>query len=110
MFTAKLVLLLNVGLSSLILLITLLLARGSFRIKLLGGICVGFSVIVFVAPLSILVGMNIDVFIAFLYIKKKMLHLFTSSYFLFGLGQKKKEMFLYIYCVSSIVTKLNHVI
>lgn len=69
----------------------------------------GFSVIVFVAPLSILVGMNIDVFIAFLYIKKKMLHLFSSSYFLSGIG-KKKEMFLYIYCVSSIVTKLNHVI
>lgn len=99
MFTAKLVLLLNVGLSSLILLITLLLARGSFRIKLLGGICVGFSVIVFVAPLSILVGMNIDVFIAFLYIKKKMLHLFSSSYFLSGIGKKKRNVLIHLLCV-----------
>lgn len=60
----------------------------------------GFSVIVFVAPLSILVGMNIDVFIAFLYIKKNMLRLFSSSYFLSGIGKKKKCSYTSIVCLA----------
>lgn len=47
--------LLNVGLFSLIVLSTLLLAQGANRQKLLGWICVGFAVSVFAAPLSIIV-------------------------------------------------------
>ncbi|TVU25288.1 hypothetical protein EJB05_27780 [Eragrostis curvula] len=54
MFTAKIMLLLNVGVFGLILLLTLLLATGEKRIVLLGWVCVGFSVSVFVAPLSII--------------------------------------------------------
>ncbi|GJN04792.1 hypothetical protein PR202_ga22365 [Eleusine coracana subsp. coracana] len=55
MFTAKILLLLNVGVFGLILLLTLLLAVGEKRVVLLGWVCVGFSVSVFVAPLSIIV-------------------------------------------------------
>uniref|UniRef100_A0A0E0MFR0 Bidirectional sugar transporter SWEET n=1 Tax=Oryza punctata TaxID=4537 RepID=A0A0E0MFR0_ORYPU len=54
MFTAKILLLLNVGVFGLILLLTLLLSAGDRRIVLLGWVCVGFSVSVFVAPLSII--------------------------------------------------------
>ncbi|KAK3119223.1 hypothetical protein QOZ80_9BG0716070 [Eleusine coracana subsp. coracana] len=54
MFTAKIMLLLNVGVFGLILLLTLLLAVGEKRVVLLGWVCVGFSVSVFVAPLSII--------------------------------------------------------
>ncbi|XP_077212189.1 bidirectional sugar transporter SWEET14-like [Tasmannia lanceolata] len=52
--TAKLLLGLNLGVFSLILLVTLLLAKGSNRVKILGWVCVTFSVCVFVAPLSIM--------------------------------------------------------
>lgn len=52
--TAKVFMLLNVGLFSLIVLSTLLLAKGASRQKLLGWICVGFAVSVFAAPLSII--------------------------------------------------------
>uniref|UniRef100_A0A0D3HM69 Bidirectional sugar transporter SWEET n=1 Tax=Oryza barthii TaxID=65489 RepID=A0A0D3HM69_9ORYZ len=54
MFTAKLLLLVNVGVFGLILLLTLLLFAGDRRIVVLGWVCVGFSVSVFVAPLSII--------------------------------------------------------
>nr|UJT76407.1 bidirectional sugar transporter SWEET15 [Hemerocallis fulva] len=53
-YTAKLLLLLNVGLFGLIILLTLLLSTGSGRVVTLGWICVGFSTSVFVAPLSIM--------------------------------------------------------
>ncbi|KAG1363540.1 bidirectional sugar transporter SWEET13 [Cocos nucifera] len=53
-FTAKIVLLLNVGLFSLILLSTLLLSKDSERLKVLGWICMCFSASVFAAPLSII--------------------------------------------------------
>ncbi|XP_010926783.1 bidirectional sugar transporter SWEET14 [Elaeis guineensis] len=53
-FTAKIILLLNVGLFSLILLSTLLLSKGSKRVKVLGWICMCFSASVFAAPLSII--------------------------------------------------------
>nr|XP_010943755.1 bidirectional sugar transporter SWEET13 isoform X2 [Elaeis guineensis] len=53
-FTAKIILLLNVGLFSLILLSTLLLPKGSNRLKVLGWICMCFSASVFAAPLSII--------------------------------------------------------
>lgn len=52
--TAKTILLLNVGLFSLIVLSTLLLAKGAARQKLLGWICVCFAVSVFAAPLGII--------------------------------------------------------
>ncbi|WVZ51067.1 hypothetical protein U9M48_002251 [Paspalum notatum var. saurae] len=55
LFTAKILLLVNVGVFGLILLLTLLLAAGQNRVVLLGWVCVGFSVSVFVAPLSIIV-------------------------------------------------------
>ncbi|KAL6890174.1 hypothetical protein ACP4OV_008937 [Aristida adscensionis] len=54
LFTAKILLLLNVGVFGAILLLTLLLSTGQQRVVLLGWICVGFSVSVFVAPLSII--------------------------------------------------------
>ncbi|KAJ1275609.1 hypothetical protein BS78_05G148200 [Paspalum vaginatum] len=54
LFTAKILLLLNVGVFGLILLLTLLLAAGQNRVVLLGWVCVGFSVSVFVAPLTII--------------------------------------------------------
>nr|AYV91996.1 SWEET13c [Saccharum spontaneum] len=54
MFTAKIMLLLNVGVFGAILLLTLLLFKGDKRVVMLGWICVGFSVSVFVAPLSIM--------------------------------------------------------
>jgi solute carrier family 50 protein (sugar transporter) len=56
MFTAKIMLLLNVGVFGAILLLTLLLFKGDKRVVMLGWICVGFSVSVFVAPLSIMVS------------------------------------------------------
>ncbi|GJM95691.1 hypothetical protein PR202_ga12462 [Eleusine coracana subsp. coracana] len=54
LFTAKIMLGLNVGFFGLILLVTLLLFKGDKRVVALGWICVGFSVSVFVAPLSII--------------------------------------------------------
>jgi len=56
LFTAKIMLLLNVGVFGVILLLTLLLFKGDKRVVMLGWICVGFSVSVFVAPLSIMVS------------------------------------------------------
>lgn len=53
MLTTKLLLLLNVGVFSLILLLTQALVKGSRRLRVLGWVCVAFSVIVFAAPLSI---------------------------------------------------------
>lgn len=54
LFTAKILLVLNVGVFGLILLLTLLLAAGQNRVVALGWVCVGFSVSVFVAPLTII--------------------------------------------------------
>ncbi|CAO2149007.1 unnamed protein product [Urochloa humidicola] len=54
LFTVKILLLLNVGVFGLILLLTLLLFTGQHRVVALGWVCVGFSVSVFVAPLSII--------------------------------------------------------
>ncbi|THG11221.1 hypothetical protein TEA_030204 [Camellia sinensis var. sinensis] len=51
--TAKLLASMNVGLFSVILLITQLLIKESFRVSVIGWICVAISVIVFAAPLSI---------------------------------------------------------
>ncbi|XP_020111254.1 bidirectional sugar transporter SWEET14-like [Ananas comosus] len=53
-FTVKILLVLNVGVFALILLLTLLLSKGSDRVHILGWVCVGFSVSVFAAPLSII--------------------------------------------------------
>ncbi|TVU50344.1 hypothetical protein EJB05_01713 [Eragrostis curvula] len=54
LFTAKIMAALNGGVFGLILLSTLLLFKGDKRVVMLGWICVGFSVSVFVAPLSII--------------------------------------------------------
>ncbi|CAL4987946.1 unnamed protein product [Urochloa decumbens] len=54
LFTVKILLLINVGVFGLILLLTLLLFAGHHRVIALGWVCVGFSVSVFVAPLSII--------------------------------------------------------
>uniref|UniRef100_A0A453MPM9 Bidirectional sugar transporter SWEET n=1 Tax=Aegilops tauschii subsp. strangulata TaxID=200361 RepID=A0A453MPM9_AEGTS len=54
LFTAKILLLLNVGVFGLILLLTLLLSEGEKRVVMLGWVCVGFSVSVFIAPLSVI--------------------------------------------------------
>jgi solute carrier family 50 protein (sugar transporter) len=53
-FTAKILLLLNVGVFGIILLLTLLLVNGEKRVISLGWVCVAFSVSVFIAPLSII--------------------------------------------------------
>ncbi|KAJ4960941.1 hypothetical protein NE237_020851 [Protea cynaroides] len=53
--TAKLILLLNLGVYSLILLLTLLLVKNPiFRVRIVGWVCVVVSVSVFVAPLTIM--------------------------------------------------------
>ncbi|KAG9445539.1 hypothetical protein H6P81_011667 [Aristolochia fimbriata] len=52
--TAKLLLLLNIGVFGLIVALTIFLAKGSGRVRVLGWICVVFSVSVFAAPLSIM--------------------------------------------------------
>ncbi|EOA21276.1 hypothetical protein CARUB_v10001629mg [Capsella rubella] len=54
MLTVKLLLLMNVGGFCAILLLCQFLAKGATRAKIIGGICVGFSVCVFAAPLSII--------------------------------------------------------
>lgn len=54
LFTIKLLLLLNVGVYGLILVLTLLLSKGSQRVTILGWICSAFAVSVFAAPLSII--------------------------------------------------------
>ncbi|CAN6862549.1 unnamed protein product [Brassica oleracea] len=54
MLTVKLLLLMNFGGFFLILLLCQFLAKGTTRAKIIGGICVGFSVCVFAAPLSII--------------------------------------------------------
>lgn len=51
--TIKLLVSMNMGLFSLILLLTHFLASGSTRVKALGWLCVAFSVCVFAAPLNI---------------------------------------------------------
>ncbi|XP_073356865.1 bidirectional sugar transporter SWEET14-like [Aegilops tauschii subsp. strangulata] len=56
LFTAKILLLLNVGVFGLILLLTLLLSEGEKRVVMLGWVCVGFSVSVFIAPLSVILS------------------------------------------------------
>ncbi|URE08820.1 Protein RUPTURED POLLEN GRAIN 1 [Musa troglodytarum] len=65
--TAKLVLVLNVGMFGSILLLTLLLPDGLKRVHVLGWICMCFSVGVFVAPLSIIVSIeSSDAWLSFL--------------------------------------------
>ncbi|KAJ9140128.1 hypothetical protein P3X46_030810 [Hevea brasiliensis] len=54
MFTLRMLLLLNFAGFCSILLLSHFLAKGSFRIKILGWVCVIFSVSVFAAPLSIM--------------------------------------------------------
>ncbi|CAH2044214.1 unnamed protein product [Thlaspi arvense] len=54
MLTVKFLLLMNFGGFCLILLLCQFLAKGTTRAKIIGGICVGFSVCVFAAPLSII--------------------------------------------------------
>jgi solute carrier family 50 protein (sugar transporter) len=54
LFTAMILLLLNVGVFGLILLLTMLLSASHSRVVLVGWVCVGFAVSVFVAPLSII--------------------------------------------------------
>ncbi|KAL5995974.1 Bidirectional sugar transporter sweet14 [Asimina triloba] len=52
--TAKLLLSLNVGVFGLTFLLTIMLAKGSRRLEILGWVCASFSVSVFAAPLSIM--------------------------------------------------------
>ncbi|KAL7241313.1 hypothetical protein ACSBR2_006854 [Camellia fascicularis] len=88
--TAKLLASMNVGLFSVILLITQLLIKESFRVSVIGWICVAISVIVFAAPLSIV----------FHVVKTRSVEFmpFTLSFFLtlsaimwFGYGLLKKD-------------------
>ncbi|KAF6161565.1 hypothetical protein GIB67_009444 [Kingdonia uniflora] len=53
MVTAKLIIFLNIGVFGLIIVLTLLLTKGRYRIHVLGWVCVAFSTSVFAAPLSI---------------------------------------------------------
>ncbi|KAJ4766036.1 Bidirectional sugar transporter SWEET [Rhynchospora pubera] len=53
-FTVKILFLLNVVIFGLILLLTLFLSEGPRRVRILGWVCVAFSVSVFIAPLSVI--------------------------------------------------------
>lgn len=57
--TLRFVILLNFGGFCVILLVTHFLIQGSNRVKVLGWVCVAFSVSVFAAPLSIMVSLFI---------------------------------------------------
>ncbi|KAF5952781.1 hypothetical protein HYC85_010725, partial [Camellia sinensis] len=104
--TAKLLASMNVGLFSVILLITQLLIKESFRVSVIGWICVAISVIVFAAPLSIVVRtrqhkiMNTLLYVNFMLSKLGSVEFmpFTLSFFLtlsaimwFGYGLLKKD-------------------
>lgn len=64
LYTLRLLLLLNFGGFGSILLLSHFLAKGSAaRLRLLGWVCVVFSVSVFAAPLSIMVSLYIYIYI-----------------------------------------------
>lgn len=68
--TLRFVLLLNFGGFCLILLVTHFLVHGSDRVKVIGWICVAFSVSVFAAPLTIMVSIHFSFFLLyFLFVK-----------------------------------------
>ncbi|XP_062203415.1 bidirectional sugar transporter SWEET13-like [Phragmites australis] len=116
LFTVKILLLLNVGVFGLILLLTLLLSEGERRVVSLGWVCVGFSVSVFVAPLSIIrrvvqtrsveympfslsLSLTLSAVVWFLYgllIKDKYVALPNILGFAFGVGQ----MGLYVFYMN----------
>ncbi|KAJ0988774.1 hypothetical protein J5N97_007130 [Dioscorea zingiberensis] len=94
-YTAKLILLLNVGLFGLIVLITLLLTKGENRVTLLGWICVGFAVSVFVSPLSVIklvIKTKSAEFMPF----SLSLFLTLSAVFWFGYGLTTKDIYVAI--------------
>lgn len=59
MSAMKIFVAMNVGLFSLILIVTHFLVKSSIRIQVLGWICVAISVSVFAAPLSIVVSVHL---------------------------------------------------
>ncbi|KAK3139767.1 hypothetical protein QOZ80_5AG0389800 [Eleusine coracana subsp. coracana] len=113
LFTAKIMLGLNVGFFGLILMVTLLLFNGDKRVVMLGWVCVAFSVSVFVAPLSIIkrvirtrsveympfslsLSLTLSAIVWFLYgllIKDKYVALPNILGFIFGVVQMALYMF-----------------
>lgn len=65
-FTVKILFLFNVVIFGLILLLTLFLSEGGNRVRILGWVCVAFSVSVFVAPLSVIVSMLMQMLINYI--------------------------------------------
>lgn len=94
-YTAKILFLLNVGLFGLILLTTLLLTEGANRVKVVGWICVAFSVSVFAAPLSIITLVIRTKSVEFMpFFLSFFLTLSGLSWFLYGLFSRDKYVAL----------------
>ncbi|CAL4984508.1 unnamed protein product [Urochloa decumbens] len=95
LFTAMIVLLLNVGVFGLILLLTMLLSAGEKRVVLLGWVCVGFAVSVFVAPLSIIRKVMVTRSVEFMpFFLSLSLTVSAVVWFLYGLLIKDKYVAL----------------
>ncbi|CAO2141781.1 unnamed protein product [Urochloa humidicola] len=95
LFTAMILLLLNVGVFGLILLLTMLLSAGEKRVVLLGWVCVGFAVSVFVAPLSIIRKVVITRSVEFMpFFLSLSLTVSAVVWFLYGLLIKDKYVAL----------------
>ncbi|CAL4987938.1 unnamed protein product [Urochloa decumbens] len=95
LFTAMILLLLNVGVFGLILLLTMLLSAGEKRVVLLGWVCVGFAVSVFVAPLSIIRKVMVTRSVEFMpFFLSLSLTVSAVVWFLYGLLIKDKYVAL----------------
>ncbi|KAJ0973585.1 hypothetical protein J5N97_021544 [Dioscorea zingiberensis] len=87
--------LVNVALFGLIVIFTMLLAKGEKRVELLGWICVAFAVSVFVAPLSIMKLVIQTKSVEFMPLPLSLFLTFTAiSWFSYGFAKKDKYVML----------------
>ncbi|KAI6692413.1 hypothetical protein NL676_020123 [Syzygium grande] len=86
MYTAKLILLFNVGGFGVTMALTILLLKGQNRVNTVGWICVAFSLAVFAAPLSIMRRVINTKSVEFMPFTPSFLHtLCATTWFLYGL-------------------------
>ncbi|KDP32879.1 hypothetical protein JCGZ_12171 [Jatropha curcas] len=89
MFTLKLILVFNIGAFGLMILLTMLLIKGSQRVNTVGWICAAFSVAVFAAPLSIMMRVVRTRSVEFMPFPLSLfLTLSATTWFLYGLFVK----------------------